>query len=442
MAALPLFRGIDSAAGPSSRYASIDGLRGFLALGVFVFHLIVYRGFIETGLWQAPHDGFYALLGPVGVSLFFMITGFLFWGKLLRAKGRPDWRALFVGRLFRIGPLYLFVVAVMLALVFLHTGFELHESGAAVTGAVLQWLALGMVDTQPDVNGYEARHLLAGVTWTIFYEWAFYASLIATASFARGHRHLLFVAVALVLCLAGKTLFKVDTMGFAVLFLSGMAVASLLHDQHDRPIPDRQASSLALACLLLIFVASPGAYGSVTALMLAVFFYLVCSGATLFGLLNSMPARRLGNISYSLYLMQGLVLSAVFAIEPLRAAALASAQAHWAVGLVCAGLLVTGASLAYAWIERPGIALGQRLLRNNGLRAISSFGGLDALAPDPERPRPLAAQRIEVLALQKEWRTPKATPVWEPPATGALPGAPELTEIARLPSLEIDPMVA
>jgi hypothetical protein len=44
-----------------------------------------------------------------------------------------------------------------------------------VAGSVLQWLALGVIDMQPDVNGYQASHVLAGVTWTISYEWAFYA---------------------------------------------------------------------------------------------------------------------------------------------------------------------------------------------------------------------------------------------------------------------------
>jgi peptidoglycan/LPS O-acetylase OafA/YrhL len=358
---LPVFRFVDNAPDPGARYSAIDGLRGFSALGVFVFHLVLTHRYIETGIWDVPGSRFYALLGPVGVSLFFMITGFLFWGKMLRARGRPRWRELYIGRLFRIGPMYLFVVLVMLCIVFTRTGFQLHESADVVAGSVLQWLALGAIDTQPDVNGYRASHVLAGVTWTISYEWAFYASLVATAVFARGRTHLIFVFAALALCLAGKVFLRVDAMGFAVLFLCGMAVASLLHENMKLRLSHKLSSTIALACLAIVFATSSSGYGTLTAMLLTLFFYLVCSGTSVFGLLTTTPARRLGNISYSLYLMQGLVLTLVFAIAPVRSVAMASPQQYWAIGVVCACALLLGAALGYAFVERPGIALGKRL---------------------------------------------------------------------------------
>ena len=80
MAAAPLFRFIDTAPNAQARYTTIDGLRGFLALSVLIFHLVVTHEFIETGRWDLPRSRFHALLGPIGVSLFFMITGLLFWG--------------------------------------------------------------------------------------------------------------------------------------------------------------------------------------------------------------------------------------------------------------------------------------------------------------------------------------------------------------------------
>lgn len=363
LVALPAFRCVDLAPGPGARYAAIDGLRGILALAVFVFHLVVTHRFIETGLWEPPASRFYALLGPVGVSLFFMITGFLFWGKLLRANGRPLWGVLYVGRLFRIAPMYLFVVLVMLYIVFARTGFQLHESADRLATSVLQWLALGLIDTQPDVNGYQATHVLAGVTWTISYEWAFYGSLMMTAYFARGSIHLEFVLGALGLCLAGKALLQVDALGFAVLFLSGMTVASLLHRNVRLPLSDRMSSTAALACLVVIFATARSGYESSTAVLLAAFFYLVCSGTSMFGLLTTTAAHRLGNISYSLYLMQGLVLTIILAIAPVRTFAMISPERYWAVGIVCACLLVLSAALCYRCIERPGIALGRRLVQ-------------------------------------------------------------------------------
>lgn len=381
IAALPIFRFVDSAPNPSARYSAIDGLRAFSALSVFAFHLVLTHRFIETGVWDVPSSRFYALLGPVGVSLFFMITGFLFWGKMLRAKGRPRWRELYIGRLFRIGPMYLFVVLVMLFIVFARTGLQLHESADVVAGSVLKWLALGMIDTQPDVNGYQATHVLAGVTWTISYEWAFYASLMATAHFARGRAHLIFVLGALALCLAGKIFLQVSAMGFAVLFLSGMAVASLLHENIKLRMAPNVSSTIALACLVVIFATSRSGYGTFTGMLLALFFYLVCSGTSVFGLLTTTPARRLGSISYSLYLMQGLVLTVVLAIPPIRDFAMASPQKYWAIGIVCAYVLLLGASLGYAFIERPGIAFGKRLVQGRDPRQVRASPTRRAPAP-------------------------------------------------------------
>jgi peptidoglycan/LPS O-acetylase OafA/YrhL len=376
LAATPLLRFVDTPTA-SSRYSSIDGLRGFLALGVFVFHLIVTHRFIATGIWEPPSARFYALLGPLGVSLFFMITGFLFWGKLLRAKGRPRWRDLYIGRLFRIAPMYLLVVLVMLCVVFARTGFTLHEPPGTTLRSVLQWLALGLVDTQPDVNGYRATHVLAGVTWTIAYEWAFYASLLVTAYVARNSRHLPIVLTALLLCLLGKTLIRVDAIGFAALFLTGMAAASLLHNRFVLSITNRAMSLLALACLIAIFTVARSGYSTVTALLLAVFFYLVCSGASLFGLLTSVAAQRLGNISYSLYLMQGLILTLVLGITPIKDFAMATPHRYWVIGIACACALVVCASLGYAFIERPAIALGKHLAK--GERAAPRPAESDSL---------------------------------------------------------------
>jgi len=156
--ALPVFRAADEPQ-PGSRdhrTATLDGLRGFLALSVFVHHLMVTHGHIGRGEWTFPPSGFHTLLGQAGVGVFFMITGFLFWGKLLDAKGRPDWRSLYAGRLWRIGPTYLLAVGLMFLVVAWRTGFELREPAWSVLGAMLQWLALGIWPLQPDINATPA----------------------------------------------------------------------------------------------------------------------------------------------------------------------------------------------------------------------------------------------------------------------------------------------
>src|SRR3979490_3443378 len=95
---LPPFKLVDDArAGAGMRTETLDGLRGFLALSVFIHHFVITHRYLQSGIWDYPPSAFYTLLGQVGFGVFFMITGFLFWGKLLDARGRPDWWPLDLG---------------------------------------------------------------------------------------------------------------------------------------------------------------------------------------------------------------------------------------------------------------------------------------------------------------------------------------------------------
>ena len=97
------------------RFPTIDGLRGYLALAVFLSHSSIWYFYVHSGRWDVPPSNFYTHLGQSSVALFFMITGFLFWSKLLDGRARPiDWSRLYFSRLFRLVPLYLVSVACLI----------------------------------------------------------------------------------------------------------------------------------------------------------------------------------------------------------------------------------------------------------------------------------------------------------------------------------------
>lgn len=351
----------------AQRLASLDGLRAFAALGVVFHHAAYYRAYIADGQWGGPDaPAFYTLLGHAGVAMFFMVTGYLFWSRLIREEGRPAWLSLYVGRLFRIVPLYLLAVSVMLAVVLVETGGVLNVPAAVLVKQVVRSYAFDFLGAT-DVNGYPATPLLlAGVVWTLRYEWIFYLLLPLAALAARDRRtHLPATALALAVCIAwlllNPTHWRKIEVVCPALFLVGMTCASL-HRLGMRPrLSDGLASGTVLTLLSLTFAGFSSAYGAGPVILLGFAFFLIASGCTVFGLLTCRPARRLGDVSYSIYLLQGLMLAAVFRPAPMREIALGSPLGFWSLVLLCALVLVAVSGVTYALVERPGIALGRRI---------------------------------------------------------------------------------
>jgi peptidoglycan/LPS O-acetylase OafA/YrhL len=375
------------------RVGTIDGLRGLLALAVFFHHAAIWHQYIIIGEWRPPPSRFYANLGPAGVSMFFMITGYLFWSQMLKTRGRPNFLKLYVGRLFRIVPLYLVLALIVLVSVGFATHWRLNESPFSVSNEVARWLAGGVLDV-PDVNAYHASLISASVTWSLSYEWMFYASLIVTAFFARNPLAgfllpLVGLITVILLFYCGYRLFEAK---IALLFSVGMIAAAVrepLASAALNGIPQWALSAVAIGAAALAVMGFDGMYGVAPELLLGVGFLLIVSGATLFGLLLTRPARRLGDISYGIYLLQGPVLLLAFSFPALRVASAASPAVHWSLAAIAAAALTAFATLTHSLVERPGIQAG----RWASARINSALRGRVAVSEqsvrvDPEQPQP------------------------------------------------------
>jgi len=75
------------------RIGYIDGLRGYLALGVMI---VIRLGVLQGLPRQAPSIHVFQNLGQGAVALFFMVTGALFYGKIADGFSSVKWRACFV----------------------------------------------------------------------------------------------------------------------------------------------------------------------------------------------------------------------------------------------------------------------------------------------------------------------------------------------------------
>jgi len=343
-----------------TKYASIDGVRGFLAIFVFIHHSDVWYYFLRTKEWSFPPTYIYSHLGPTSVAMFFMITAFLFFSKLIDAyKGGLDWLKLYVSRIMRIVPLYLFAIGVLFLLVGYLSGFTLSEPGQNVLLELGQWIAF----MEPDINlVYGTRLIVAGVVWSLAFEWVFYFSL---ALVGRTFFRIRTSQSILVFSVAGLLLFLFILFYFYPYgvwrrmspFLGGIAAAFLVRNAKLRSWASQDGVALVLVpAVIFVLFFYPSVYEFVPYLVFTLMFIAVASGNSFFGILTHSFCRTLGQISYSIYLLHGILLFVTFELVfGVGRASQLSVWEHWLVVGICAIALVLLCSLTYHFIEKPFI---------------------------------------------------------------------------------------
>jgi peptidoglycan/LPS O-acetylase OafA/YrhL len=345
---------------PSGHYTAIDGLRGILALCVFIHHASAWYFFLRYHEWGLTGSRLYDHLGPTSVALFFMITAFLFTSKLLSAKGGYfDWLQLYTGRFCRIMPLYTSAAIVVFMLTGILSQFTLHVS----PWILLQQGCLWMLFVVMDINGVVGSNLiLASVVWSLAYEWLFYFSLAWFGRLAfRIHAPKAVLVATIILFML--FLYIIDSFyPFAIVrratpFAAGIACAFFAKKEKFRRLARKPIWAPLVIALLLVVTLCYDDYGNVVAYTcLSLVFALIAGGQSVFGLLTLTTLRQLGQISYSVYLCHGIVLFVTFRfIVGLEAARQFSVLTHWLVILGCTVALVILCTCTYLWIERPFI---------------------------------------------------------------------------------------
>ena len=350
------------------RYLPLDGLRGFLALGVFFHHAVVFYFFYVTGKWQVPPSVFYTLLGQIAVSLFFMITGFLFWSKAIQTRGKVNPIKLLQSRLRRLVPMYVVSVLLVFGVAFIASGLMLRSSYPDLANQMLRWMSFGFMDL-PDVNGLKKSWIINSVYWTLRYEWLFYLLLpfIAWAYRDVAFVVLALVAGALVLTLHGHIVLLSFVFGAVTAWLSSKNIIWLM-----RLALSRLAAVGVFAILALLFWRLDTAYTLRAGAMLFVVFFILAAGNSLFGLLVSAPARLLGATSYSLYLLHSPILFLVlYFVNRWTPIASLDALSYWSVVGLAGCLLVLAAALTFRWVEYPFMSQ-RRVVLSSSTAAIAA----------------------------------------------------------------------
>ena len=303
---------------PPERTDALLGFRGLLSMGVFLHHGIIWYH-LTHGLGWSDETRF-RQFGESRVALFFMMAAMIFFGQLLDATQRRfDWLRFFVGRFMRLAPVYWLAMALMFAIV---AFASLHRIDGAGTGIVLRtwsdilgsaavWLGFSMLG-MPAIDGYlNTPMITAAVTWTLPFEIAFYFVLPVLALALRISMSLPVLIIGL--CGALWIFAWAPPAPQIAPFLCGMAAALLVRTPRlSALLRGRAAAAIALAMTSCGAFFFETAYSPLCLLLLTLSLSVVAAGNNLFGLLEMSFARRLGNMSYNVFLLHGIVLYTVF----------------------------------------------------------------------------------------------------------------------------------
>lgn len=276
----------------NKRIYFLDVLRGIAALAVLFQHLFESNG----QFFDITKN--YFQLGVFGVSLFFLISGFIIPYSLERAN---NLKIFWIRRLFRIYPLYLFCLIIYIVLSY----YKGEQFG------LFQIILNAFLITKP------ASIRIIGLSWTLSSELIFYGilSFLSILSWHKKSITCIMILAILSLCLS----LVLDSMALLslLLFFSGI----LFHDYFFGKITFKQLNiyliSVTLVVLVTIFLGTRnvidvnGTLSFIPKSSATLLAYILLYLSIILSHHNFFRARillYLGELSYSIYLVQSITL--------------------------------------------------------------------------------------------------------------------------------------
>lgn len=334
----------------------MEGLRGFAVFLVFLVH---YVSLIEPWITANPDFSLFTTslhtMGSAGVDLFFVLSGYLIYGSLL--KRRQQFIRFMSRRIQRIYPAFLAVFTVYIVLSFVFPAEnKIPSQTIPALIYLLQSLLLlpGLFPIEPMIT----------VAWSLSYEMFYYVALpgvIAVLGLRERRavwRTTFFLGIALLTAIYCAVFGGHIRL---IMFISGIV---LYEAMNDRRVPSPSGSIGLIALILGLFgmlIPIEGSVGFVLKIsILFVTFFILClscfrqPAAWLARGFSWTPLRWLGNMSYSYYLLHGLTLKAGF----LALATLFPHQGHspeffWTLLPPMFVLSLLPAATLFLLIERP-----------------------------------------------------------------------------------------
>lgn len=333
------------------RNLTIDGFRGLLAPMVLLHHFTLTYNWKVEGAWMV-NNLFVGNLGSIPVSLFFMITGYLFIGKI--SKGVSSWPELAVGRIFRIYPLYILMLAIIYSVYFV------TYEGETSFSSLVKSLAAGMAFFLQPINGYNIGRSISGVQWTLFYEALFYISLpLLSFIIKKGRTSKIYSVISgavLFLCFY-KTSIRYELF---ILFAIG-GIAYYVKQLSIKFLKSHACSIIAIIICLIAFTQTTS-YSWYQMILIGMLFILISSGNDIFGSLRKNGLVYLGDISYSIYLTHGFILYAAFTVFNVYDLSGVPRVGFYILFPIIFFVTVIVSIFTYKMVETPFIRIGKKII--------------------------------------------------------------------------------
>lgn len=344
-----------------NRFRSLDGIRGFLALSVFFHHFVITYYWKTNGIWARPPQDIFQNFGKVGVAIFFMITGFLFISKITKKDNSINWLKLYQSRIFRIVPLYLFALSIITTIVFVTSDYQLKVTLINLVKQYIKWGLFigGQINDFPDT-----KIIIASVDWTLKYEWFFYFSLPVVALLLEKLKKtaVIFIILGSMILFFNPISISYFSTKFIIYFcVGGLSSYIVNHFKFNSQITGTIPSTINLV-LIIIAILYPNTLDAFHVAIIFSLFLLTLLGNDLYGLFSLRSSIVLGEISYSIYLLHGIVLYVIFTIiKPIEFSEYKINDFIFLMPLISVLIVIISAA-TFLLIEKPSINFGRKLI--------------------------------------------------------------------------------
>lgn len=305
---------------PNKKYKQLESMRGVAALGVILSHSILSYGYKNDKTWWWTNSIFegnqYLVnisnnLGGMSVSMFFILTSYLFFDKFLFTSDFSV-REFYKKRIFRLLPMYIFSVFLIFIL-YIFLGVKDNLSLSEIIKFIISWFSFGYWSGESISNlipdGFVAN---AGVLWTLIIEWKFYI-IFPLILIIFSNLYVYFFSFLLVFLLCQVQFISERESVILNYFIFGGFLAFILKGNCCDKFIKFFLQTKMFFCFInlflfyfIIYVNDP--YVFKVCVLLCLLFFSIIKGNTIFGILKMNAFSFLGNISYSTYLIHGIVL--------------------------------------------------------------------------------------------------------------------------------------